>query len=366
MKSVCLFYLVLSAVVVVQSDASNASPIEKVLEMISGLQQKVIAAGADAQKVYDKYAEWCEDKAQNLGFELKAGKADVTEAKATIESETSIIGALEAKIEELSSDLQSDEADLKAATIVREKEAADFAAEEKELSEVLSEIERALSILSREAKKGAASMLQLKGAKSLTDALGAMVQASVISSADASRLTALVQMGQESNDADSDSDSDSDMGAPAPETYENHSEGVISTLEGLQEKAESQLEKARKTERVSLQNYEMLKQSLNDAIKFAKKDMEKAKKDLAASQEKVAVAQGDLDVAGKDLGEDGKSKETLHQDCMNAAEEFELATKSRGEELNALATAKKAIMESTGGAAKQTYALNQADRKSVV
>jgi len=49
----------------------------------------------------------------------------------------------------------------------------------------------------------------------------------------------------------------------------------------------------------------------------------------------------------------------LHQDCMNSAEEFELATKSRGEELNALATAKKIIKEATGGAAEQSYELNQ-------
>merc|ERR1719345_224575 len=44
---------------------------------------------------------------------------------------------------------------------------------------------------------------------------------------------------------------------------------------------------------------------------------------------------------------------------MSAAEEFELATKSRGEELNALAQAKKVIKETTGGAAGQSYALSQ-------
>merc|ERR1719198_974390 len=44
---------------------------------------------------------------------------------------------------------------------------------------------------------------------------------------------------------------------------------------------------------------------------------------------------------------------------MNAAEEFELATKSRGEELKALATAKKVIVEATGGAAGQSYSFNQ-------
>merc|ERR1719420_1739752 len=187
----------------------------------------------------------------------------------------------------------------------------------------------------------------MKSATSLTEALGVMVQASVLSSADASRLTALVQTD------------DSDAGAPAASVYEGHSDGIIGTLEGLTEKAEGQLDKARKTETTSLQNFQMLKQSLTDAIEVANKDMDKAKKNLAESTEKKAAAEGDLDVTSKDLAEDIKTKSTLHQDCMSAAEEFELATKSRGEELKALATAKKVIKEATGGAAEQSYSFLQ-------
>merc|ERR1719157_394806 len=203
------------------------------------------------------------------------------------------------------------------------------------------------------AKSSSASMLQLKGATSIADALRVMVQASVLSSADASQLTALVQTDQDS------SDSDSDLGSPAAAVYEGHSDGIVGVLEGLTEKAESQLDKARKSESKSLQNYQMLKQSLTDEIRFANKDMDKAKKNLAESQEKKATATGDLGVTSKDLAEDIKTKGTLHQDCMSAAEEFELATKSRGEELNALAQAKKVIKETTGGAAGQSYALSQ-------
>merc|ERR1719463_103377 len=184
--------------------------------------------------------------------------------------------------------------------------------------------------------KSGASMLQLKSASSLTQALNVMVQASVLSSADASRLTALVQTEQESDD--------SDAGAPAASVYEGHSDGIIGTLEGLTEKAEGQLDKARKTETTSLQNFQMLKQSLTDEIEFANKDMDKAKKNLAESSESKATAEGDLDVTSKDLADDVATKSTLHQDCMAAAEEFELAVKSRGEELNALATAKKVIV----------------------
>merc|ERR1719157_343827 len=84
-----------------------------------------------------------------------------------------------------------------------------------------------------------------------------------------------------------------------------------------------------------------------------------ARKNLAASAEKKAGAAGDLEVTSKDLAEDINSKSNVHQDCMNAAEEFELATKSRGEELNALATAKKVITEATGGATGQSYSFLQ-------
>merc|ERR1719502_1221393 len=217
-------------------------------------------------------------------------------------------------------------------------------------------LERATSILSREMAKSGASMLQLKSATDITQALSVMVQASAFSSADASRLTALVQTQQ------TDSDSDEELGAPAAQVYKGQSGGIIGTLEGLTEKAEGQLDKARKTETTAAQNYQMLKQSLTDEIKFANKDMDKAKKDLAESQEKKATATGDLEVTTKDLNEDIATKKTLHQDCMNAAEEFELSTKSRGEELNALATAKKIIKESTGGAAGQSYSFLQMER----
>merc|ERR1719169_322858 len=352
MKSTMFFLLALVAVSPVS--ASEVSPVEKVIQMLSELEAKVIGEGKDAQKTYDEYSEFCEDKSRQLGFEIKTGKAEVEELTATIEEETSASAALETKIEDLSNDIKTDETDLAAATKIRNHEAADFAVEEKELTEVLSMLERATAILTREMAKSGAAMLQLKSATSITQALSVMVQASVVSSADASRLTALVQTEQ--------NDSDSEAGASAAAVYEGHSDGIIGTLEGLTEKAEGQLDKARKTETTAAQNYEMLKQSLTDEIEFANKDMDKAKKGLAASQEGKANAEGDLDATSKDLADDVATKATLHQDCMNAAEEFELATKSRGEELNALATAKKVIVEATGGAAEQSYSFLQTER----
>merc|ERR1712193_176419 len=93
-----------------------------------------------------------------------------------------------------------DEADLKAATEIRAKEQAAFEAEEKELTEVIGTLERAISILEKEMSKSGASMAQLKSAGSVAKALAVMVEATSLSSADASTLTAFVQSSEGAED----------------------------------------------------------------------------------------------------------------------------------------------------------------------
>merc|ERR1719456_470586 len=116
MKSAAIVLALFASMAVAPASAEQANPIEKIMEMISDLQAKVIGEGKDAQKTYDEYAEWCSDRSAKLGFEIKTGKANVAELKATIEAETSTSAALETKIEELSTDIKTDEADLDAAT----------------------------------------------------------------------------------------------------------------------------------------------------------------------------------------------------------------------------------------------------------
>jgi len=351
--------LALLAFVPVAVQASReASPVSKVMSMLSDLQSKIVKEGEAAQKTYDEFSEWCEDRSKNVAFEIKTGKSEIADLTANIQKETATISALGTKIEELSGSIAGDEADLAAATKIRGEEKADFAVEEKDLVEVTGMLERAISILEREMKKGSASMMQLQNTKTVVDALSALVQASVISSADSKRLTALVQSSQE------DKDSADEMGAPASAVYKGHSDGIVGTLEDLLEKAEGQLDTARKAEQTSAQNYAMLKQSLTDEVKFANKDMDAAKKNTATSQEGKAAAEGDLAVTTKDLNEDSTTLSTLHQDCMTGAEDFQSETKSRGDELKALATAQKVLQETLGGAAAQTYSFVQLNAAS--
>merc|ERR1719335_1602202 len=101
-------------------------------------------------------------------------------------------------------------------------------------------------------------------------------------------------------------------------------------------------------------------------MRFANKDLDAAKAGIAASTEKKAAASGDLDVTSKDLREDETALSDLHHNCMTKAQDFEAETKSRDEELDALAKAKKIIAEATtgkGAAADQTYSFIQTQLK---
>lgn len=319
------------------ASADEGSPIGKVIDMISDLQAKVIAEGEVTQKTYEEFSEWCEERSKEVMFEIKTGEKDIETLTATIEKEGANIQTQTSTIEELAGEIATDEADLAAATKIREKENADFSAQEKDLVETIDTLERAIGIIEKE-MNGGASMMQLqKSGGNVIQALSAMVSAEAISSSDGKKLTALVQSSSD----------DDDSGAPAAAVYESSSGGITGVLNDLLEKANTELEGARSKESADLQNYEMLKGSLTDQIKFANKELDEAKTSKSASEEGKATAEGDLGVTTSDLEEDKNTLGSLHHDCMTKANEFETETKSRGEELKALATAKKIIIEAT-------------------
>merc|ERR1719191_1438315 len=201
------------------------------------------------------------------------------------------------------------------------------------------------------AKTGAA-FLQLKNANNVVQALKVLVQASSISSSDASRLTAFIQNQQENED------DDAELGAPAAKTYESKSGGIVEVLNDLLADAEGQLADLRKKESNLQNNYEMLKMELEDAIKFGNQEMDKTKKANAACEETKAEADGELEVTNKDMAEDINQLADTHSECMTKANDFETETASRAEELKVIAQAKKIIIEATGGAAASFFQLS--------
>merc|ERR1719337_650794 len=221
--------------------------------------------------------------------------------------------------------------------------------------EAVSMLERAIAIIEREMAKtgfiqGGDSM------KKISDALESLVTAASVNSADRAKIAALLQA--QSGDEDLALELQPG-GAPDPAAYKSKSGGIVSVLEDMLEKAKGELAAAQKAEMNSKFDYDMLKQKLEDMMANADKVMDETKKARAAAEEAKAIAQGELDTASKTLSDSESHLKDLQQECMAKAEEYETSQHSRSEELTALDTAKKVLVEKTAGAADREYSFIQ-------
>jgi len=324
--------------------ARVGSPINKVLELISGLEATIVKETAEAAKLKAEKDTWCKDTAVNLGFEIKTATDDVAELEAKIAKEAAAISSLTEKIDELAGQIAKDDQDLLAATKIRNEEVGDFEAEEKELVATIDTMRRAIGVLEKELSKGGgAALVQVQSANTVVQALEVMVNAAMFSKADASRLTAFVQSAHQS--------ADGDAGAPDAAVYESKAGGIVEVLEDLLDKAQGQLSDARDKETKAQHAFDMLKQSLEDSTAYGTKDMEAAKSSKAKAGEEKSTAEGALADVSKDLAEDEAMLEDVQKDCAAYAEDYAAAARSRAEELAAVKKAKVIIEESTGDAA---------------
>jgi len=337
------------------SARSEVNPLGKVIELLDSLAAKITQEGEAAEKAHKEFVSWCEDASRNKKFEIQTATSRKAKLEASIGKLTSDAEAASAKIEELAGSIAGDEADLKSSTAIRDKESADFKASEAELMEAIDTLGRAITIIEREMRKNPAAFAQVdaKNVNSLVQSISAVVDAASFSAADKQRLAALVQAH------DADADGEADMGAPAAAAYKSHSSGIVDTLEDLKEKAEEQLASLRKEEVNARHNYEMLKQSLEDQMAADTKDKNDEAASMQAAKEAKATAQGELQQTTKALSDGKLALETVNGDCMTTAADHEQTTEARKEELQVIAEAKKALMESTSGAAEQAYSFFQ-------
>merc|ERR1719169_349159 len=106
-------------------------------------------------------------------------------------------------------------------------------------------------------------------------------------------------------------------------------------------------------------NFDMMNQSLVDAIANAEHELNEAKLSKSDAEHTKATAEGDLAMTAKDLAEAEASLETVGTDCMSSASDHETSVQGRAEELAALGKAKKIIQTTTAGAESQTYSFLQ-------
>jgi len=186
----------------------------------------------------------------------------------------------------------------------------------------------------------------------------------VLSSEDRAALEALVQDGSHASaDAGSDSDDEDDLdlsaGAPTEYAYTHHSDNILDQLEDMEDRFEDTQEEARKNERTSKHNFDMLKQDLEGKVKVQKDELSQSRIELARANELKASTDKKIQTHTSLLKDAKEELDRLQRGCMQRATEYSEEVNTRKAEMKALAEAKRTLQDSSGGAASQAYSFLQ-------
>jgi len=125
----------------------QANPIEKIVELITELKAKIETDGKAEQKVYDKFACWCEKTTAAKTDSIEEAQASITELTQIVTEAKATKATLTAEIKQLEKDIAANEASTSEATNIRNKEHADYETTATESEQTIQALEHAVKVL---------------------------------------------------------------------------------------------------------------------------------------------------------------------------------------------------------------------------
>jgi len=232
----------------------TGSPVEKVVELIKELKTKIETDGANEQKLYDKFACWCETTSQRKADAIDNGKATIATTTTTILTLKGAISVLEGEIADHEATIAKNDDAMKKLTSIREKENGAYQEEKQYMDTTLSSLHSAIEILGGAGTGGdkATEYGLLKVAASVRSAILGSQHVNLLSYDDSKLLktflenpTSFVQASQEPEDY-------YDKKAQAKASYSPQSATIMGILKDMYTSFAADSEKAN-TEESALQ-----------------------------------------------------------------------------------------------------------------
>merc|ERR1719203_1750293 len=124
----------------------------------------------------------------------------------------------------------------------------------------------------------------------------------------------------------------------------------MDVLEDMKEKAEEQLSTLRMEWTKTKQNFNLLKQSLEDQIANDNKDKKEQENAKSDAKETKTTSEEELSATNKLLANTQASLSDGNSNCMQMAADHDASMAGRKEELSVIAQAEKILHEATAGA----------------
>jgi len=311
--------LLLLAPIHVEGTRSEVTPVQKVIQLLTGMLEKGKNEKHEEQVQFAAFKQFCDDTTAEK-------KTAIAEAEETIEILKADIQKYAADAEQLAKEIAEHEADIavwtgdiKAATKVRGIEKADYDTTHKDYTESVEALQMAIEVLKKQAhdRKQASSLAQVSALKSV----------SLIPDEAKRAIDAFISQ---------DPDAGLDVAAPEANAYEFQSHGIIEMLEKLLDKFIDERTTLEKEEMNARHAFEMLVQDLKAQIDAAEQDVSEKSATKAKKLQAKADAEGELQDTTTTMEADKKYLAELTATCEQKASDFESRQQLRAEELEAI------------------------------
>merc|ERR1719298_223099 len=315
------------------AQASDVSPVEKVVTMLEDLQTQVVVEGKAEAKTYDKFACFCKDMTAEKTDAINAGTDKSADLSALIEQLTNDRSEADDDINDLNKKIDELDKSMKENKEKRAAEKATFDALHAELTKGITDLTNAVNTL-----KGSrpSSLMALKSVIKTVRQAAFMGDAMGHSPRSQKALSALLQQDPE---------------VPM-EDFTFHSEEIISMIEGLQSDFKTKLSEVKIEETKAVSDFDLQMQADTDERAAAAKELEDTTELKAEKMEAIAASSKELTETSATLTDDQNYLKDLTEKCNAKSKEWDQRSQMRQDELTALTTALTIVKE--GVATKTT------------
>merc|ERR1719313_2066349 len=329
MKSMCLTL----ALVALASASSTGSPVTKVVELIKELKSKIETDGKVENKIYNKYACWCETTSSRKATNIHQAMADIKSLSTQILEYKGAVATLASEIAELSSEMQDNQGAQDEATAIREKENSEYLAQKAEMEQTLNALERGIKVLMGAGTGGDESLLQtgaqakemqlLTVARDVHVAVQKLPVEKLLSPTKLAKVLSFVQEPSEYLD----------QKAKKSASYSPASATIQGILKDMYDTFSMNLEKGTETEATQQKNFETLMATKSKEMSTLASTREAKEGHKAEAEKNLADSSQELDDTKAQMEADTALFDDTKAACNSKAAEWNERVRARSEEL---------------------------------
>jgi len=291
------------------------NPIRKVVTLLQSMQSKIQQEGEQELELYKKFMCYCQTGGGDLSGSIGAAETKIPAVTSDIEEAEAKMSGAKADLKQAQTDRSAAKAAMAQATALREKEAAAFASLKAEYDTNIAAIVKATNAIS---KGVAGSFLQSPAAQVLQRA----VSKADIPEADQEAVTAFLSQST---------------------SYAPQSGEIIGILKEMGDTMAANLADATSTEKDAIATYKGLMAAKTKEVAALTATVEAKTQQIGELGVSIVVMKEDLTDTQETLAEDKAFLAELEKSCATKTAEWEERSKTRSEELVALADTIKVL-----------------------